>query len=272
MAVLDLFTFEEVDHGDHVHVYLDLLEDKQEELAQLVASAIAKRQTRGVEGLFEFWKHRLEGGPANPQQITEGLSHLIGLVVGVPSRPRTPDKVQAAIAEHLWYLLQEEQDDRLGQNELVQGPSLRVEDHGSDGLVVFTDRTGDFHFRLWEIKKRFPAGDLRPIVKRACDQISDSGYIYLAQAAETIQEQGHPDALRAFAARMASLWLSADRRTSAGVAIKAERGSRRDRSFDRMAEHLPDLEGAGRRLGLAIESGGFDQLADRVQELLWTGL
>jgi hypothetical protein len=263
----------EEDHIDHVHTWLDFDDSRIEDLASFLADAIARRQTEGAPGLYERWDARRTGGPTHDADTTFGLTKLLGLVVGTPALPRSADKIQAVVAEHLWYVIQKEKPDLLGREDvLCQGPSLRVEDHGSDGLVIFRSVDGDLNVRLWEIKKRNPAGDLRPTVREACKQLTDSGFIYLAQASETIQGQRQPIEVRAFAAQMAALWQKKDAKAHAGVAIKAARGSRAPNTFASMPEFLPGLDGTARRVGYAIESGQFTELADRVRDILWSGL
>lgn len=272
MAVLDLFEIEEIDHGDHLHRWLNFKDDaRTEDLALLLAQAIARNQTSGVPGLYHRWEARRQGASS---ESPAGLKALLALVVGTPDAPKSANKIQAAVAEYLWFLIEDELQDALGGHDVyIAPPSLRVEDAGGDSLVMFRTASEELNARLWEVKKTVSTSGLRPTVTRACKQLSDEGYIYLAELASSLSKDSQlSQEEQRYAALLAVNWEERDSSLHVGVAVKAVRGNRKPDSFSRMAELIVDLDGQSRRVGVAIETGRFLQLADRVKEILWSGL
>lgn len=271
--MIEHFTVQEYDQGDRRVVHWVLKPESASDAAEALANAIVVEQTEGVPHLHQVWKARRAGGPDLTENQSRALEILIRVAVGLPGSPKNPDHLEALVAEHLWYQLRAETGDQLAEQDLLEAPSFRVTDHGGDGLALLRSPEGDRLFRLWEIKKRSPAGDLMPTVKRASEQLDTRGAEYLAEYSKILQKRSVDTDTKLFAAQMMELWLDAAPPANAGIAVGTAEGAFDDRCFSPMPTILGRFRGATDRLaGFVVETNDYAGFAIQVREEIWKGL
>ena len=246
--------------------------DRVSQLSFVLAMQFMHKLCEGAPLVFNRWFERLQDGPPHPDTVSRALEVYLKASVGMPDAPAEDNRLEATVAEHLWYGLQRESQDPLGHAVLLEGPGLRVTDPGGDGLSIHERSESAFLFRLWEVKKRTPSGELRPTVSRAFKQLEARGAEYLVRYSTVLQNYDLDRRLRAFVAQLVVMWIEASAEANAGVAVGTCDGSYSDDACSRMPTHLPSLTGPDRLAGLVVEVGDFADFAQKIRRIMWKGL
>jgi hypothetical protein len=128
-------------------------------------------------------------------------------------------------------------------------------------------------FRLWEIKKHNAQRAVSATINRASKQLRSRGHEYLAKLAapETITDDG---ALGELYANLVELWFDRSERAGVGVSVgtSVEHAPTQPRSFRSIAATFPEFTATGQIEGIVVAVPDFPGFADRVKEIVWSGL
>jgi hypothetical protein len=144
-------------------------------------------------------------------------------------------------------------------------------------LVIYSRESGpeghELVFRLWEIKKHDAATRVSATIGLASKQLRSRGHEYLAKLAgpQTIAEEG---ALGEFYANLVEFWYDRSTRSGVGVSVgtSSDKIPNGPNSFRSLKTAFPEYSEAGQREGLVVGIPNFPAFADRVKEILWSGL
>lgn len=230
-------------------------------LAEALARHIVHHRLRGTPQFQVAWE-RVVGGGA-PYNATE-LAAMTAFFKVI--RPEIPiDHAEAFIGEYLWHMAITVDE---AEPELIQvlGPKFHVTAPGGDGLVI--RRGAQLRFTVWEIKKR-RSSDLSSAVREAYDQLTRQATEYLAEYSAT--EQVIADAATArFFGRLVEAWVNGEPDARAGVAVTSSHAPAR--CFSTMGNYFTQLVVDDSRHGMTLVVPDYPAFAQRVRELLWTGL
>lgn len=230
-----------------------------EQLARLLAAHIVEH--RLVAQYAEAWTRVMTGGAAYNAEEREAIAAYL-----YPLRPSAnAEHRQSCVAEYLWHVLNIEDS---GEPDLVRirKPKFYPTAPGGDGFTVRRD--GGLTFTLWEIKKHV-GNHLTTTIREAYEQLSRNAPRYLAEYSEAEQAVVDPDEARVFV-NLVGDWLAGAPHMKAGVAVAAS--ATPSRCFSTMQRHFSRLRGPDPCRGLLASIPQFDQFAQRVAEIVWTGL
>jgi hypothetical protein len=232
-----------------------------EELANSVAQHIIGHRLRGTPQLREAWSRVVSGG--DPYNATERAAMTAFLAV---IRPEISIEVlEAFVAEYLWHYLIANDPEEPSLIRVL-GPKFHVTAPGGDGLVV---RRGEsLRSTLWEIKKHRGA-DLSGVINEAYGQLAGSATQYLAEYSAVEQLDDDPEVARLFA-RLVEAWINGESSARAGVSVAGSTAPKK--CFTTMGKYFPQLVSEDSRHGLTAAIDPFPPFAERVREILWTGL
>jgi hypothetical protein len=246
----------------------------REAAAQLLADD-AMSIACGKSPALDRWRARRNGGPAltGTQLATVRTYAAIGF--GLPGEPVNEDHVQGHVAELFWNRLMRERRVCRDGRHLVRAHPVKADplEPGGDGLVVYRDGRGTLVFRLWEIKKHDAQRPVSATIGRASKQLVDRGHEYLAKLAgpETITEDGP---LGDLYADMVELWFDRSERAGVGVSVGTSdhHAPTRPLAFRSITTAFPEFARPGQAEGVVVAIPDFPGFADRVKEILWSGL
>jgi hypothetical protein len=258
---------------------MKLTDDKREVIARMLAED-AMRIRCGNSPVFESWKTRRDGGPPAPTSRRAALEAYIGIGFKLPGKPINDDHVQGHVAELIWNRLMQERSVCRDGRQLVRAHSVKPDplEPGGDGLVIYSRDSAsgggaELVFRLWEIKKHDATKRVSATIGRASKQLRSRGSEYLAKLAgpETIAEEGP---LGGLYANVVELWLDRSALSGVGVAVGTSANHVPDgpRSFGSIATQFPEYSTPGQREGIVVAIPDFPGFANRVKEVVWSGL
>jgi hypothetical protein len=256
----------------------DLSDENRETIAQILAED-AMRIRCGDSPLFEIWRSRRDGGQPATGSRKSALEAYVGIGFKLPGNPPDEDHLQGHVAELIWNRLMDERLVCRDGRQLVRAHSVKPDplEPGGDGLVIYSRESGthpnELVFRLWEIKKHDASGKVSVTIRRASKQLRTRGHEYLAKLAgpETIAEGG---VIGDFYANVVELWFDRSDRSGVGVSVgtSSEKAPGDPRSFGSLEKQFPEYSGPGQREALVIAIPHFPAFADRVKEIVWSGL
>lgn len=242
--------------------------------AAKVLALRAMKMRCGNSTAYQLWLKRLEGGPPLSGDERARVEPFVATVFGLPNKPLTADHVQGYVAELLWHTLAEERGSTCsGDGALIrlEEPSFSVTEPGGDGLAVYELAEGDLVFRLWEVKKHASQSHISVTISTACEQLSANATKYLAKYCALSKE--YPSPLKELYGELVDLWVDADSRAGVGVSVATSAASApQRRSFTQMGRRFPKLDGESQLEGMVVAIGSFPEFADKVKELVWSGL
>lgn len=246
----------------------------RESAAQLIADT-AMNIACGKSSVLGRWRRRRDGGPAEVGNSLKVVETYVGIAFGHPSSPPNVHHVQGHVAELIWNLLIKERTTARDGRKLVRAHAAKADplEPGGDGLVIYLDSHGDLVFRLWEIKKHDAQGRVSSTINRASKQLADRGHEYLAKLAgpETIAETG---TLGELYANLVELWFDRSERAGIGVAIGTSdsHAPSSHTPFGSLNKRFPEFPRPAQTEGIVVAVPDFPNFADRVKEIVWSGL
>lgn len=246
----------------------------REAAAQLLADD-AMRIACGRSPALVDWRARRGGGPGHAGGRLEAIKTFVAIAFGIPEKPASIDHVQGYVAELVWNRLVQERTVCRDDRQLVRAHDIKADplEPGGDGLAVYRDGDGTLVFRLWEIKKHAAKQSVATTINRASTQLSNRGHEYLAKLAgpATLTDD---DELGELYANMVELWFERSERAGVGVSVgtSAHQAPKQPRSFRSIRVRFPDFAQAGQLEGIVVAVPDFPGFADRVKEIVWSGL
>lgn len=246
----------------------------REAAAQLLADD-AMRIACGNAPVLGRWRARRDGGPAETGHRLAAVQTYVAIGFGLPDQPAAEDHVQGHVAELLWNRLVQERTVCRDGRQLVRAHPVKADplEPGGDGLVVYLDGQGALVFRLWEIKKHNAQQRVSATIGKASRQLLSRGHEYLAKLAapETITDNGK---LGELYANMVELWFDRSARAGVGVSVgtSAHQAPKRPAAFRSLARRFPEFAEPGQAEGIVVAVPDFPGFADRVKEIVWSGL
>jgi hypothetical protein len=246
----------------------------REAAAQLLADD-AMKIACGNSPILDRWRARRDGGPTETGASLAAVKTYVAIGFNLPGDPVNNDHVQGHVAELLWNRLLQERTVCRDGRQLVRAHPVKADplEPGGDGLVVYQDNQGTLVFRLWEIKKHDANQRVSATINRASKQLSSRGHEYLAKLAgpETITENG---ALGELYANMVELWFDRSERAGVGVSVgtSAHHAPTRPLAFRSITTAFPEFARAGQTESIVVAVPDFPGFADRVKEIVWSGL
>lgn len=253
---------------------LNLGDVDREAAAQLLAED-AMKVACGSSPIFDRWRRRRDGGPAETGARLEAVKTYIQIGFGGVDRPPNKDHLQGHVAELIWNRLVQERTTCRDGRQLVRAHPVKSDplEPGGDGLVVYRDKHSALVFRLWEIKKHDAKARISSTINRASNQLANRGHEYLAKLAgpETISEDG---VLGELYASMVELWFDRSERAGVGVSIgtSAHSAPSSTRTFGSIRKNFPGFTESAQTESIVIAVPDFPGFADRVKEIVWSGL
>ncbi|MGA1827298.1 hypothetical protein [Microbacterium sp.] len=253
---------------------LGLIDATREVVAQLIADD-AMVVACGASPVLDRWRQRRDGGPAATGPQLEAVKAFVAIGFGNPGSPKNVDHVQGHVAELLWHRMVAERTVCRDGRTLVDAPPIKADalEPGGDGLVVYGDLDGELVFRLWEIKKHDASGAVSKTINRAAKQLRKRGHHYLAKLAgpATLTAQG---ALGELYDGMVDLWFERSERAGVGVSVGAssEHRPRGRNAFKSLRTQFPEFAAAAQTESIVLTIPDFPEFADRVKEVVWSGL
>lgn len=228
----------------------------------------------GRSPILERWRAVRDGRSPSDSVSPNTVATYAAIGFGLSTSPAPPDHLQGLVAELLWNRLLSERTKATGDRSLVRAHSVKPDplEPGGDGLVVY--RSGDTYvFRLWEIKKHDAKSAISSTINRASKQLATRGGEYLAKLAgpDTVEQRGP---LGAFYAELVELWLDGSERAGVGVSVgtSAAHAPRKPSSFRSITTAFPDFTNPGQLEGVVVAVPDFPAFANRVRQIVWSGL
>jgi hypothetical protein len=220
------------------------------------------------------WRARRDGGPPHPATRAQAVAVFAAIGFGLPDSPADEDHLQGHVAELLWGRLVNERTVCDDGRKLVYATPVKADsqERGGDGLVVYSIEDSTFVFRLWEIKKHDSTNLVSATISRASRQLVRRGKEYLAKLAgpETARE----GPLGQLFADMVELWLDSSDRAGVGVSVgtSASHAPSNPRAFGSVATTFPKFTQPGQTEAIVVAVPDYRLFAERVREIVWTGL
>ncbi|MEV5753651.1 hypothetical protein AB0L00_38015 [Actinoallomurus sp. NPDC052308] len=249
-----------------------------EAAAQMIAED-AMRIRCGESPVMDKWCARRDGGQDYSESDKRAVEVFVQPVFGLPTYDTTAmekirNHLEGFVAELLWNRLIRDRTVTADGRTLVHAEEVKADPTGTgaDGLVVYEVTDGTLVFQLWEIKKHAATTHISATIKRAADQLAEHGPRYLAML--TAPGTKHPGPLGRLYADLVPLWLENSPRAGIGISVATSTTHLPPRStvFTNVAPVFPNLDAPGQREGLLVAVTDFPVFADRVKEIVWTGL
>jgi hypothetical protein len=246
----------------------------REAAAQLLADD-AMSLACGKAAVLDWWRARRDGGPPHAGRQLDTVKAYAGIAFGAPGGTVNDDHVQSHVAELLWGRIMQERSVCRDGRRLVKAHPVKPDplEPGGDGLVIYENSASTLVFRLWEIKKHEAQAGVSATIIRASKQLSDRGAEYLAKLAgpETLAEDGP---LGDLYADMVELWFDRSPRAGVGVSVgtSAGREPQRPLAFRSIRTAFPEFTATAQTEGVVVAIPDFAGFADRVKEIVWSGL
>ncbi|MDV6247032.1 hypothetical protein [Rhodococcus opacus] len=224
---------------------------------------------------LDWWRTHRDGGPAQVGNKLKTLESIVEVAFGLPRKPKNVDHVQGHVAELLWNRLVNERTVCRDGRQLVRAHPIKMDalEPGGDGLVVYQDCHGTLVYRLWEIKKHDAKAGITSTINTASKQLRDRGDQYLAKLAgpETLTEDL---ALGDLYANMIEWWWDRSKRAGVGVSVGTSdhHAPTRPTTFGSIRTQFPEFTEASQTESIVVAVPDFPGFADRVKEIVWSGL
>ncbi|WP_413768923.1 hypothetical protein [Rhodococcus pyridinivorans] len=229
----------------------------------------------GRQPALDWWRTHRDGGPAQTDNKLRTLEAIVSVAFGLPRKPKNIDHVQGHVAELLWNRLVNERTVCRDGRQLVHAHPIKMDalEPGGDGLVVYQNRQGTLVYRLWEIKKHDAKAGVSSTINTASRQLRDRGHQYLAKLAgpETLTED---PALGDLYANMIEWWYDRSERAGVGVSVSTSdhHAPTLPKTFGSIRKQFPGFTETSQTESIVVAVPDFPGFADRVKEIVWSGL
>ncbi|MDA3637536.1 MULTISPECIES: hypothetical protein [Rhodococcus] len=246
----------------------------REDAAQLLAEE-SMTIACGRAPALDWWRTRRDGGPAQVGNKLKALESIVEVAFGLPRKLKNVDHVQGHVAELLWNRLVNERTVCRDGRQLVRAHPIKMDalEPGGDGLVVYQDSHGTLVYRLWEIKKHDAKAGISSTINTASKQLRDRGDQYLSKLAgpETLTEDL---VLGDLYANMIEWWWDRSHRAGVGVSVGTSdrHAPTRPTTFGSIRTQFPEFTEASQTESIVVAVPDFPGFADRVKEIVWSGL
>jgi hypothetical protein len=244
-----------------------------EAAAQMLADD-AMRIRCGASPVLATWRARRDGGPPHEGRRGEAVAVFAGIGFGLPHSPANEDHLQGHVAELVWWRLVQERKVCADGRRLVHVSDVKADplEPGGDGLAVYGIEGDILVFRLWEIKKHDSNSHVSATIGRASRQLARRGKEYLAKLAGPETSREGP--LGELFADMVELWLDNSDRAGVGVSIgtSANHAPSDPRAFGSVTTAFPKFSTPGQTEAIVVAVPDYKAFAERVREIVWTGL
>lgn len=249
------------------HIAANLAPEEAGALAWVLIDTLMQVRFGPAAALYDMWREHTLAGTKIPPPHQKTIASFIEPVFGLPAAPKSKDHLQGHVGEWLWHLLTKDKT----AVRIQPDPKGDVTDAGADGFSIYENTAGALRFRLWESKKNTGNGPLSTSLRKAYEQIEDSGQRYIAKIVGTFTPGSYDDETLAFMAKVPAAWTQGDELVGAGVTLATHK-SLPDRPFKKMSKKLPLLDKPGQLRGLATSISCYDELAKTVRRYSWTAL
>lgn len=221
----------------------------------------------GVAGaVYALWENATLNGRLLIGDDRAKVVAFTTAVFGSPKKVPNEHHVQGHVAEWLWYLITREQQEKDRTIQLLDPPKFSVTEGGGDGFIVWSDKSSNHFFRLWELKKHVGKGHVSGTINTAYKQLSNHGARYLAQLVGTHSQR--PDEVGKLCASLVDFWVDADSRAGIGVAVTSATIPAPNRSFTKMGNKFPKFNMPGQLEGILCTVEDFHALAADVRRFI----
>ncbi len=252
-----------------------LLGNDREIAAQLLAED-SMLLACGSAPALDWWRSRRAGGPSQTGSKLKSLEAIVSIAFGLPASEKNTDHIQGHIAELFWGRLIEERKVCRDGRSLVQAHPVKIDalEPGGDGLVVYKDCDDSLVFRLWEIKKHDSTNNVSATIGRASSQLADRGHQYLAKLVGPATLSATDPEIADLYDNMIELWYDRSERSGIGVAIGTSdhHAPGSHKSFGTLRKRFPEFTKATQTEGIVVAIPDFPGFAERVKEIVWSGL
>jgi hypothetical protein len=244
------------------------------EAAAQMLSDDAMRIRCGDSPTLASWRARRDGGPPHEGTRAQAVAVFARIGFGLPESPANENHLQGHVSELLWGRLVRERTICDDGRTLVHVSPTKADslERGGDGLAVYSIEGDILVFRLWEIKKHDSGGRVSATIGRASRQLARRGKEYLAKLAgpETTRE----GPLGELFADMVELWLDSSHRAGVGVSVgtSASHAPSNPRAFRAVTVAFPKFSQPGQTEAIVVAVPDYKAFAERVREIVWTGL
>jgi len=245
------------------------------EVAARLLADDAMKIACGNSPVLDRWRARRDGGPAETGVRLAAVKTYVAIAFSLPGEAVNDDHVQGHVAELLWNRIIQERIVCRDGRQLLRAHPMKADplEPGGDGLVVYQVGQADLVFRLWEIKKHDAQRKLSATIRRASKQLSSRGHEYLAKLAgpETLTEDGP---LGELYANMVELWFDRSERAGVGVSVgtSEHHAPTGPLAFRSITTAFPEFVNAGQAESIVVAVPDFPEFANRVKEIVWSGL
>lgn len=270
MAVPENFTLTLKRHDDAWWFHAQIVSGRRDEIVQLVATSIVRRQLEPSPAALASWTARHGGGTAHDGPTKAELeAYLLSDFADANNKAR----LQGAVVEHLWACMAEDLDGGWGTPIYVEHDHFSVIDHGGDGLSLYESEASVLRFRLWESKQHdSKTKSVTAAVRDASGQLKENAAGYLARLSKPLQ-LNDDERIRQLAGRIVKLWTTQDKASGVGVSVgTAATRALPSRPFRGLRKAFPDLETPKHREGLVIEVPDLAAFAKAVRAEILKGI
>ncbi|GAA2022044.1 hypothetical protein GCM10009779_02270 [Polymorphospora rubra] len=248
--------------------------DDRETAAQILADD-AMKVACGKAPVLDWWRARRDGGPSESGTRLKTVRSFAGIAFGSPESPPDRHHVQGHVAELLWHRIMQERSVCRDGRQLVRAHPVKADplEPGGDGLVVYKNDDSVLVFRLWEIKKHESKALVSATINRASNQLRNRGPEYLAKLVgpETLATDGPVGGLYA---DLVELWIDRSDRAGVGVSVGTSdhHAPRLPSAFKSIRTAFPEFSEASQTESIVVAIPDFPGFADRVKDIVWSGL
>lgn len=256
--------------GTYIWLHGILAGDKIDEVAECIACLLVDYCVVN-DNLRRSWQDKRDGKEYKSSSDGKLLAGFLSPMFGTPAELVNVEHTQGAIAEFLWFLLFDKQDDIPYDRVRLEGPDFRPTSSGGDGLGIYKDDNGLYFFKLWEIKKHTAKDSPRNKVTAAALQLDEYAISYLAQYSQVLSRHESDPEIALFYADLTRHWI--DKTESAGAGLSVSSNSDfPEGSFEALSTRFSDIAGDHRLTGMSLYVDNYISLVERVKKIIWEGL
>lgn len=243
---------------------------KSDEVAESIACLMVDYCVMN-DVLRQSWQDKRDAKGYKSASDGKLLAGFLSPMFGTPTKPANVEHTQGAIAEFLWFLLYDKQDDIPYERIRLEGPDFRPTSPGGDGLGIYKDDKGLYFFKLWEIKKHTAKSTPRDKVTSAALQLDKFAVSYLSQYSQVLSRQESDPELALFYADLPRHWIDKTESAGAGLSVSSKTDFP-EGSFEALSNRFSGIAGDHRLTGMSLYINDYIGLVEEVKKVIWEGL